>query len=767
MATGEKSEAPIKENKVTHSEEEEKEPSKDIQDKGSEAKEVKNAVEIGEPKKNEAVFEEVILEEKKKKNEGETKVIVVEDKKKEAEIENKNNEVQKGCVSESAKVEKSSAMEKVVSHSDEQEKNQSKDVQDRGIETKDGENAGEAGEPKKDEGVIGKMLVEEKKETDADTRDVMAEYKRKEGEAEEAVLEEKKNNDQVERGDASSESIIIEKNSSFREKSNFISDLKEHEKRALVELRSKVENAILRNKLFKGNKYQVVRDEKEKILENEGGDNEKITENGRKGEENGVKEAAKEKETSEKVEEIEEKEKTLEKEGGEKEKTNEGEGEENSVKEIEKEKESSKKVEEIEVAKASVEEKLVVKEEKEEDSKENKPSKEEDSKENKPSKQEDEEKDKKAEEGQKEKNNVATDQERKVDVIDEDIAVWGVPLLPSKGDSATDVILLKFLRARDFEVNDAFEMLRNTLQWRKDNNVDSILDEDFGDDLGSIENMDGTSREGHPVCYSNFKLLGNEEVYNKMLGSEESRQMFIRRRVQLMEKAIQKLDFKPGGVSSILLVNDLKDMPGPSKKELRVATKQVIGLLQDNYPEFVARNIFINVPFWYYAYSASTLLLPFLTPRTNSKFVYARPSRVTDNLLKFIAAEELPVHYGGLKRENDPEFSAEDAASEIVVNQSSSESIQLPVPEEGTTLIWEVIVLGWEVNYKEEFFPTDEGSYGIIIQKDRRIGWQQGSLQNSFTNKEPGNVVFTVENGSLIKKKRVCYRYKIKNTSSS
>ncbi|PQQ18913.1 patellin-4-like [Prunus yedoensis var. nudiflora] len=64
MATGENSEAPIKENKVTHSEEEEKKPSKDIQDKGSEAKEVKNAAEIGEPKKNEAVFEEVILEER-------------------------------------------------------------------------------------------------------------------------------------------------------------------------------------------------------------------------------------------------------------------------------------------------------------------------------------------------------------------------------------------------------------------------------------------------------------------------------------------------------------------------------------------------------------------------------------------------------------------------------------------------------------------------------------------------------------------------------
>ncbi|KAL6996062.1 hypothetical protein U1Q18_006198 [Sarracenia purpurea var. burkii] len=35
--------------------------------------------------------------------------------------------------------------------------------------------------------------------------------------------------------------------------------------------------------------------------------------------------------------------------------------------------------------------------------------------------------------------------------------------------------------------------------------------------------------------------------------------------------------------------NDLKNSPGPSKKELRIATKQAVGILQDNYQEFVAR----------------------------------------------------------------------------------------------------------------------------------------------------------------------------------
>ncbi|KAI3949435.1 hypothetical protein MKX01_000083, partial [Papaver californicum] len=51
-------------------------------------------------------------------------------------------------------------------------------------------------------------------------------------------------------------------------------------------------------------------------------------------------------------------------------------------------------------------------------------------------------------------------------VVDKDISLWGVPLLPSAGSEATDVILLK--------------MLKNTLQWRRDNKIDSILDEDLG-----------------------------------------------------------------------------------------------------------------------------------------------------------------------------------------------------------------------------------------------------------------------------------------------
>ncbi|CAK9165655.1 unnamed protein product [Ilex paraguariensis] len=307
-------------------------------------------------------------------------------------------------------------------------------------------------------------------------------------------------------------------------------------------------------------------------------------------------------------------------------------------------------------------------------------------------------------------------------------------------------------------------MIRNTLQWRKENKMDSILDEDLGADYESVAYMSGVDREGHPVCYNVYGVFGDDDTYNKTFGSEESRQKFLRWRLQLMEKEIQKLDFKPGGVSSLLQINDLNNTPGPSRKDLRLATKQAVALLQDNYPEFVARNIFVNVPFWYYAFNA--LLSPFLTQRTKSKFVFTRPARVTDTLLKYIAAEEIPVHYGGLKRDNDTEFSTKDAVSEVAVKAGSSETIEIPAPVAGTTLIWDLTVLGWEVNYKEEFVPTDDGSYTIIVQKGRRMGWQEGSVRNSFRNNEPGKVAFTIENASF-KKKRVLYRFKTKNSSSS
>lgn len=175
--------------------------------------------------------------------------------------------------------------------------------------------------------------------------------------------------------------------------------------------------------------------------------------------------------------------------------------------------------------------------------------------------------------------------------VDKDISLWGVPLLPSKGDEALDILLYKFLMAREFKASDAFEMLRNTLVWRKENKIDSIMDEDMGNDYDSVGYMKGCDREGHPVCYNVYGVFADEAMYNKTFGTDASRDKFLRWRIQLLEKEIKKLDFRPGGVSKLLQVTDLKNAPGPSRSVIRAETKRAVGILQDNYPEFVDKNV--------------------------------------------------------------------------------------------------------------------------------------------------------------------------------
>ncbi|KAL1149275.1 hypothetical protein V6Z11_A10G181700 [Gossypium hirsutum] len=337
-------------------------------------------------------------------------------------------------------------------------------------------------------------------------------------------------------------------------------------------------------------------------------------------------------------------------------------------------------------------------------------------------------------------------------VLPQEVSIWGIPLL---ADERSDVILLKFLRARDFKVKEAFTMLQNTLRWRKELGIDELVEQDFGNDLEKVVFMHGFDKEGHPVCYNVYGEFQNKELYQKTFSDEEKRQNFLRWRIQFLEKSVRKLDFSPGGICTIVQINDLKNSPGLTKWELRQATKQALQLLQDNYPEFVARQVFINVPWWYLA--VNKMISPFLTQRTRSKFVFAGPSKSAETLFRYIAAEQVPVRYGGLSK--DGEFGNTDAVTEITVKPAAKHTVEFPVTE-ACLLTWEVRVVGWEVNYGAEFVPSGEDSYTIIIQKSKKVGCSEGEVVcDNFKVGEPGKVVLTIHNPTS-KKKKLLYRLK-------
>ncbi|KAL8263056.1 hypothetical protein R6Q59_024405 [Mikania micrantha] len=339
-----------------------------------------------------------------------------------------------------------------------------------------------------------------------------------------------------------------------------------------------------------------------------------------------------------------------------------------------------------------------------------------------------------------------------------EISIWGIPILQ---DDRTDVVLLKFLRARDFKVKDSFTMLKDTLQWRKTFDIDSLIEENFGDDLEKVVFNHGFDKEGHPICYNVYGEFQNKDLYQKTFSDDEKRLKFLRWRIQFLERSIRKLDFRSSGVNTIFQVNDLKNAPGPGKRELRLATRQALQLLQDNYPEFVAKQVFINAPWWYLAFY--TMISPFMTQRTKSKFVFASTARTPETLFKYVSPEHVPIQYGGLSVDYcdcNPEFTIDDPASVVIVKPATKQTVEIIVNEK-CLFVWEIRVVGWEVSYSAEYVPIDESHYTIIIHKARKMTQtDEPVISHSFKISELGKILLTVDNPTS-KKKTLIYRFKV------
>uniref|UniRef100_R7W257 CRAL-TRIO domain-containing protein n=1 Tax=Aegilops tauschii TaxID=37682 RepID=R7W257_AEGTA len=324
----------------------------------------------------------------------------------------------------------------------------------------------------------------------------------------------------------------------------------------------------------------------------------------------------------------------------------------------------------------------------------------------------------------------------------------------------TDAVLLKFLRAREFKVKEAMAMVRAAVLWRKRFGIESLLEADLAfPELEKVVFYRGADREGHPVCYNVYGEFQDKEVYEKAFGDEEKRERFLKWRIQLLERGIlSQLDFAPSGICSMVQVTDLKNSP-PMLGKHRAVTRQAVALLQDNYPEFIAKKVFINVPWWYLA--ANKMMSPFLTQRTKSKFVFASQAKSPETLFRYIAPEQVPVQFGGLFKEDDPDFTTSDSVTELTIKASSKETIEIPVTE-NSTIVWELRVLGWEVSHGAEFTPDAEGAYTVIVQKTRKVpANEEPIMKGSFKAGEAGKIVLTVSNAAS-KKKKLLYRSKVK-----
>ncbi|CAN0927382.1 PATL5 [Linum grandiflorum] len=263
------------------------------------------------------------------------------------------------------------------------------------------------------------------------------------------------------------------------------------------------------------------------------------------------------------------------------------------------------------------------------------------------------------------------------DSVSDEIYFCGVRLELDAVDDRTDVILLKFLRAKNFEVQDAFKMFSRTILWRKKHGIDKLHlqdeDEEYSKAFGRVFFMSGQNMEGHPVWCMMYRAFLDNEVYHEAFSDKAKRRRFLKWKIRFVEKIMRKLDFRANGISSIVLVMDMKNFTSLEEPACK-ALESTLRMLLDYYPEFVERKIMINLRLWDPA--LMRIMSQFVEECKNGKLTYVGPSKSSDIVLRYVGEEQIPIRCEGLSKK-DGEFEACDAPTEVILNRKTKPNLVL------------------------------------------------------------------------------------------
>ncbi|XP_020605467.1 SEC14-like protein 1 isoform X2 [Orbicella faveolata] len=314
-----------------------------------------------------------------------------------------------------------------------------------------------------------------------------------------------------------------------------------------------------------------------------------------------------------------------------------------------------------------------------------------------------------------------------------------------QGKMPNDAHLLRFLRARDFNLDKVYEMLCESLAWRRHHNIDNIRE--IWHPPGPLLNYycggwHNTDKEGRPLY---ILRLGSMDVKGLLKAVGEDG--FLKHVVSINEEGLkmtEELTKKTGHpISSWTCLCDLE---GLSMRHLwRPGIKallKVIEVVECNYPETMGRLLIVRAPrifgvLW-------TLVSPFIDENTRNKFLiyggndYQDPGGLTD----YIDAEYIPDFLGGpyecqikdgglvpksLYRSLEFSEGEESWSSEIYqtahVSKGSPLEVLVTIKESQSVITWDFDVMKGDVQYtvfrhkrpREAVSSTSLSSFGSDV----------------------------------------------------
>ncbi|XP_029804918.1 SEC14-like protein 5 isoform X2 [Suricata suricatta] len=219
-----------------------------------------------------------------------------------------------------------------------------------------------------------------------------------------------------------------------------------------------------------------------------------------------------------------------------------------------------------------------------------------------------------------------------------------------KGKIPKDEHILRFLRARDFHLDKAREMLCQSLSWRKQHQVDLLLQtwrppallEEFYAGGWHYQDIDGRPlyilRLGHMDTKGLMKAVGEEALLKHVLSVNEEGQKRCEGNTKQFGRPISSWTC-------------LVDLEGLNMRHLwRPGVKallRMIEVVEDNYPETLGRLLIVRAPrvfpvLW-------TLISPFINENTRQKFLIYSGSNYQGpgGLVDYLDKEVIPDFLGG------------------------------------------------------------------------------------------------------------------------